>query len=109
VNRKHFSLAKGLRAAVRLGVRSADVRPPHSGCGSVGPRFSRDDDRGRAPGLADAMKHPLKGLRVSLQGPRTEGPFARGVLQLVAIERRRPKIPHRSSSRLQPDYRLSTL
>ena len=34
---------------------------------------------------------------------------ARGILQLVAIERRRPKIPDNSSARLQPDYRLLTL
>ena len=29
-----------------------------------------------ATAVTDAMNHPLKALRVSLQGPRTEGPFA---------------------------------
>ena len=29
-----------------------------------------------ASAVNDAMRHPLKGLRVSLQGPRTDGPFA---------------------------------
>jgi hopanoid biosynthesis associated radical SAM protein HpnH len=29
-----------------------------------------------ATAVKDVMRHPLKGLRVALRGPRTEGPFA---------------------------------
>jgi hopanoid biosynthesis associated radical SAM protein HpnH len=43
-----------------------------------------------ASAVTDAMNHPLKALRVSLQGPRTKGPFAAELADsLVTIRDRR--------------------